>query len=521
MAHEKLFPAVRNGVVTMLHKVPAARVLSGGTTAARPPKSPASLLANVGTMATGRVVTSALSWIASLIVVRSLTPDDFGKFTFIFSVLGMLSIITDLQVGRIAVVRLSTGLNDPGRFGGSYVLLRLALGVVGYALAVGFVAVAGYPPDVVRATAVAALVVVVATPANAYNAVFEARMRLRPVAASAAFGALGQLALAAAIASAGGTILLFTIPVVLCELLEIAWKATAAHRIVALRYRIDLREWWSLLREAVPLSIGVGLMLVYYRVDSVMLTKLASFAAAGAYGVAYKFVDLAHSVSLYVGMAVLPLLARAWPHEPAAFRAAAGRAANLLAVLGGLAVCEFTVFAESVIRTLYGAEYAPAADAARIVVASECIAFFTFLAFNCLVAAGLHRRYPLVTLLGLVVNISLNFLVIPRWSYLGAAVSTLVTDLLVCVLMLLLLRRVPGMRPLPMPPWWSVLCAAASGAVVGWSIARIAPWPLGAVMTALVYATVLRTLRAVRHKDGRPRGPGTTPSPQGRGEKER
>ncbi|MFF9816433.1 polysaccharide biosynthesis C-terminal domain-containing protein [Streptomyces sp. NPDC014006] len=508
MAHQKPFPAVRNGVATMLHKVPATRALSGGRTAARPP----GMFANVGAMATGRVVASSLIWIASLIIVRSLSPVDFGKFTFIFSILGMLSIITDLQIGRIAVVRLSSGLNDPGRFGGNYVLLRLALGVVGYALAVGFVAAAGYPADVVRATAVAGVVVVVATPANAYNAVFEARMRLRPIAFATALGAVGQLALTAAIAAAGGTVLLFAIPVVLCELLEITSKATAAHRVMPLRYRIDLPEWWSLIREAVPLSIGAGLMLVYYRIDAVMLTKLDSFTAAGAYGVAYKFVDLAHSASLYVGMAVLPLLARTWPHQPAAFRAATGRAAFLLSVLGGLLVCEFTVFAESVIRTLYGARYAPAADAARLVVASECVAFFTFLAFNCLVAAGRNRRYPLVTLLGLLVNVALNLVAIPRWSYLGAAVSTLVTDVMVCVLMTLLLRRIPGMRPLPTPPWLRVLCAALCGAVVGWSLARFTFWPLAAIVTAVVYAAVLRALRALWHRDGDPGEPGGTPA---------
>ncbi|MHB9861073.1 flippase [Streptomyces sp. YIM S03343] len=509
----------------MLHKAPAVRALSGSGTEARPSKAPSKapvgLFANVGAMTTGRLVTSALTWIASLIIVRSLSPDDFGKFTFIFSVFGMLSIITDLQIGRIAVVRFSTDLHDPGSFGGTYVLLRLALGVIGYGLAVGFVVAAGYPPDVVRATAVAGLVVVVATPSHAYNAVFEAGMRLRPIAVGTTFGAIGCVTLTAAIAASGGTLLLFTIPTLLYELLEIAWKAAAAHRIVPFTYRIDLHEWWSLIREAVPLSIGAGLMLVYYRVDSVMLTKLDSFTAAGKYGVAYKFVDLAHSISFYVGMAVLPLLVRAWPHRPEEFRAATRRAALLLAVIGGLLVCEFTVFAKPVIHTLYGAEYAVAAGAARIIVASECIAFFTFLAFNCLVAARMHRAYPLVTLFGLIVNIALNFLLIPRWSYLGAAVTMLVTDTLVCVLMLLLLRRLPVMRPLPMPPWRSVLCATVCGAAVGWSVARFAPWPLGAVATAVVYAAILRALRAFRDMDA-DTGEPTDPPAHGRGkEKER
>ncbi|MEU3840879.1 oligosaccharide flippase family protein [Streptomyces sp. NPDC028635] len=482
----------------------AARVMPGGATVPRASKNPSGLFANVGAMVTGRLLKSALLWTAWLIVISSLTPVEFGKFTLIFSVLEMLSIITDLQVGRIAVVRLSTDLDDPGRFGGTYVLLRLALGAVGYVVALGFVAAAGYPSDVVRATAVAGVIVVVATPSHAYDAVFEAGMRLRPIATASVFGSMGQLALTSAIAVAGGNILLFAIPALLGEVLGIGWKMVAAHRVLPLRYRVDLREWWSLIREAVPLSVGVGLMLIYYRVDSVMLTKLDSFVAAGQYGVAYKFVDLAHSLSFYVAIAVLPLLVRSWPHRPQAFRAAAARAAHLLAVLGGLLVCEFTVFAPQVIRTLYGEAYAPAADAARIVVASECIAFFTVLAFNCLVAARLNRHYPLVTLLGLIVNVTLNFFLIPRWSYLGAAVNTLVTDVLVCVLMLLLLRRVPGMRPLPLSSLPKVLCAGASGALAGWAVARFTFWPLGAAVTALVYVGMLRALRAGGHGDADP-----------------
>lgn len=521
MAHQKSIPAVRNRAVRTWHKVPAVRVRPGSATGVRPPsKTPASLHANVGAMAAGRIVLSALLWTAALIVVRSLSPGDFGKFTFIFSVLGMLSVVTDLQIGRIAVVRLSSDLHDPGRFGGSYILLRLALGVVGYLVAVGFVVAAGYPSDVVRATAVAAVVVVVATPGNAYDAVFESAMRLRPVAVAGVLGSIGNVALTAAIASAGGTLLLFTVPAVLAELLGIAWKASAAHRVVPLRYRVDLHEWGALIREAVPLSVGVGLMLIYYRVDSVMLTKLDSFVAAGQYGVAYKFVDLAHAVALYVAMASLPLLVRAWPHRPEAFRAAAGRAASLLAVSGGLLVCEFTVFARPVIRLLYGASYAPAADAARIVVASECIAFFTLLAFNCLVAARRHRHYPLVALLGLIVNMGLNFLLIPRWGYMGAAVNTLVTDVLVCVLMLLLLRRVPGMRPLPLSSWRSAVCAAVCGAAAGWAVARFSVWPLGAVVTALVYVAILRGLWAGRQQDSDPPPP-DHPSPDRGWEQER
>ena len=60
----------------------------------------------------------------------------------------------------------------------------MGLGLLGYALAVAVVALAGYPASVVRATAVAAVVVLLATPSSALQVVFQSRMQLGPVAAS-------------------------------------------------------------------------------------------------------------------------------------------------------------------------------------------------------------------------------------------------------------------------------------------------------------------------------------------------
>ena len=90
-----------------------------------------------------------------------------------------------------------------------------------------------------------------------------------------------------------------------------------------------------MLREALPLSVGLGMAVLYTRVDALMLSKMVGFESVAIYGVAYKFIDVLHFAATAVTVPLLTLLVRRWPHEPADFRADLQRAATVLALVGG------------------------------------------------------------------------------------------------------------------------------------------------------------------------------------------
>lgn len=482
------------------------------TQTARPPGS--RLLADAGTLLAGRLGVAVLGWAGTLLIVRSLSVDQFGRFTFIFGLLGLVSTLTELGIGRVAVAGILDEDGDRGAFAGSYVLLRAALGLGGYVIAVAVVVLAGYPGDVVAATAVAALVLVIATPSHAYVAVFQAENRLRPIATASVLGQLSQIGLTAAIAAAGGSVLLFTIPAVLCEVVIITWHRRSARRLLDLRYRLLWGAWAGLFREAVPLAIGGVLATAYYRIDSVMLSKLDTFASVGIYGVAYKFVDIVHFVSTAMMIATLPVLVRAWPDHRERFRDGFRRAFTILMLAAVLVVVEFLLFADPVIELLYGPEYRAGAGATRIVVAAEGIAFFGSLAFTTLVAIGRHRLYPVATFVGVALNVGLNLWLIPAWSYQGAAVTTLVTEAVVVGLLWLILLRQRDLRPSGLARAARAVPCGVVAVLLGALLARLVPWPLAAAGTALVFLAAVEVagaagpggLRSLAGEDTEPSG---------------
>ncbi|MDQ6797018.1 MAG: flippase [Actinomycetota bacterium] len=457
------------------------------------------LVSNTGALLAGRYTVAALGWLGTLLIVRTLSAEQWGRFSFVFSFLGVLSVFTELGVGGIAIKGLLADDDRPG-FAGAYITLRGALGALSYALAVGFVVVAGYPAEVIHAMAIAGVVMVIASVSHAFETVFQANLQMRTVAAGMVVAQMAQLAVVVAIAVAGGSVVLFMIPAVVFDVVTLGWRLHGIRRIQAIRLNANWAIWKKLMREAAPLAAGVVFATAYYRIDSIMLSKLDTFTAVGIYGVAYKFADLAHYLPSALMISVLPLLVRAWPDDPKVFGETFGRAVTILALVGAFVIVEFTLFAKPVITLLYGDVYAAGAVAARVVVASETLTAFASLAFITLVAMSRHRLYPVAALAGLVTNVGLNLWLIPIWSYEGTALVTALTEGLVMVVLFIPLAGVTAIRPLPGRRLLLVAFGAGMAGLVGWLTWQVLPWPVAVATTALAY---FGFVASVRVDDGR------------------
>ncbi|MGI9616558.1 MAG: flippase [Acidimicrobiales bacterium] len=455
------------------------------------------LFGNASALLVGRVGIAVMGWAGTVIIVRSLSEEGFGQFTLVFSILGMTSIITELGLGRVAIAGVIDDSDDPGGFAGTYVVLRFMLGVLGYLIAVAAVVVAGYPAIVVRATALAGVMVVVATPSNAYNLVFQAQLRMQLVAVAQVIGQAAQLALTVAVALRGGGLLWFIVPAVVAEVVIIAIKLGAVRSLLDIRYAMRPAVWLALLKEAVPLSLGGAMVTLYNRVDSVMLSQLDTFASVGVYGVAAKFADLVRFVASAVTLPILTLFVRTWPNDPLAFRDALQRGCRFLGFFGAIIVVQFIVFADDVIEVLYGSKFVVAADATRLLIVAAALNFFTALAFSAMVSARRHRAYPATALVGLMVNIALNLWLIPRSSFDGAAVATLATNSIVVVVIWIQLLRLPGLGRFRLGFLARFVPPAIGAALAGWSADAVLPWPAAALLAGLVYVLLIEVVRAV------------------------
>lgn len=456
-----------------------------------------SILTNSAWMVGSRLIVAAIQWFTTLLIIRHLSVDDFGLFSLVFGILGMLSIVTDMGLGRAAVTLLLGPETDRARATGAYITLRTALGLLGYVLALGVVALGGYGETTLVAAAVGAVSVVLATVSSAHTVVFQVHERLQVPAMSRVVGVGSQFLVVVALIQGDHSVVLYMLPAVIAAAVEAVITTVGAHRMGPIRYVVDTSLWWHLLREAVPISVGQAMTTLYYRIDVVMLSQLATLAAVATYSVAYKFVDILQIVPLSMTTAALPVLVGHWSHDRQAFQRVGMQVCRALAVTGSLVAAGFLVLADHVVPLLYGQDYADSAGVAKIVVVSQCLSFAAAAALLLLTGAGRHHRFPWIATSGLVFNVAVNLYAIPRFSYTGAAWATLATDLLMSALMWREVQRTGVFDTSELRSLWRAVVTGVVAGIIGWLASAQWSWIVGAIALLLSFAAGVLLTRAL------------------------
>ncbi len=446
-----------------------------------------------------RAGAAVFSLAGTVLVTHALSQARFGSFAFVFTLLGLLGLVADFETTRVVLADLAhEGDDQLEAIGGRFFVFRIALGTVGYALAMAFVAIGPYTHIEIEGVALGGLSFFIGSALWSVISVCQARLWLRAVGVGIVVGAFVQLAVVVALYASGtGTFLRYIAAYVLSDAVALVVVLIAIRKSFRLRPRVDLSRWRRWLVQSAPLAVGTALGTLYFRVDSLLLTLrlhgVKSRDAVAIYNVGYKFADLLAFLAPALMGAVLPLLVRAWPGDNARFRAIVRQAVVIVMMVAVFATAVFAVLARPIIHTVFPGSFIGAAVPARWLVAAQAVNFLTQTAYITLVSVGRRRRYPIVTLLGLVLNVALNWWLIAAHGVMGAAVAAVITELFVLALLVGLVRDLP-VWPLPWRPFGAVALATAAAAATALGVERVAGWIGAGVAATLVYVAVLQVV---------------------------
>jgi O-antigen/teichoic acid export membrane protein len=211
-----------------------------------------------------------------------------------------------------------------------------------------------------------------------------------------------------------------------------------------LRRFFDTAVWKSefrFIRECAPFLFMAVFSTIYFRIDSYMLATLGSNEEAGYYGAAYRLVEGLLFAPESVLVVFTPLLVRTL--NPATSPQATAREPRIISQIAALQTAIVGCVAAGImlehswiIHQLYGEAFA---DSAPLLLGLGPA--FVFMGLNFLLGGILTATYRQnalfkITVVGVIVNVSLNAFAIPRYGAVGAVVATVITEGGVCLLML-------------------------------------------------------------------------------------
>lgn len=445
---------------------------------------------NLSWLTAGNVLSGLLNFLAVIYIARTLGAANFGLLQFALAFLSYLALLVDSGLSMLGMREIARARHQAGGISLNLFLLRFLIALAVY-LCAAAVLFALPLPGALRWLFLTVFLLLFNRALNADWA-FQGLERME-------FISLAKFA-----AAAGSLLFIFLLvrsphDLARVPLVQAACGMAASTAVVAFLFRhlvrLDLKEltvsrWPKYLVTALPLGASLIMIQIYNNLDTIMLGFLSCREVVGYYNAAYQvfyvFVGL-----FYIWLSVaMPVMNRRINED----RPGAERFLAKYARLTALAFVPLIVFtfvaAGPLVRLVFGEAYAPASAALAILIWNLfSVVFGSIYGALILVPAGRFNQYFYAVLAGAVVNVVLNFMLIPPFSLYGAAFATLLAEAAAVGFALYYSRQV---IPLPVIAGLSrALAFSLAAALVFLAVDNL--WA-GAAAFAAVYGAALLTL---------------------------
>lgn len=391
-------------------------------------------LANTGWMAFTRFSMLAISFFVTIYVIRYLGPHNYGLLSYAVSFVGMFGFIASMGVDHIVYRELIKTPDREPEIMGSALLLRLIGGTVATALAI--VAAFIFHQDAIdRLLIVLVSLTLFGSTWQVITYSFQARVLAKyPAIITLTIAIILALAKIAIIALDKG-IIFFAIVLVLESILY-----AVLYIAFYTRHFGSIFEWYikketvmEIFYNSLPLLLSTVSIIIYSRIDQVMLRHYLDAAAVGIYDAAVRLSDVWYIIPNILLGSLFPAMVNARKASDASYQSRLKHLTVLLLVLSIGVAIPVSLFSDTIIHTLYGESYS--ASSAVLMIYIWSLAGFSLgqLMNMFLIAENYTGIYLVSSVSTVTANVILNVFLIPPFGVTGAAFATLISYSLIAV----------------------------------------------------------------------------------------
>jgi O-antigen/teichoic acid export membrane protein len=462
----------------------------------------ATIARNFVALGTGEVLARLIAFGTMLIVAHRLGAEGLGVISFSAAVLLYLSRVVDagFEVG-IGIREVAVRRDTLGEFVPAILAFRLLIAVIVGTIA-GLASLSLLP-----------------SPEGPVVALYC--LTLIPMALSARWALTGlDRSTTAGISRAAGELLVFTTIVIIVRGPLDLWRVPVAQLLgdlsAAIIVLVGLRRLgvavgprWNgtivqplVVRHITPYVGSTLLGIVLFNADVIFLRVFRDATTVGLYASAYALVSFVLNIGGTYTLTLLPALTRLASDPTTRQRVFEEAAARMFLVVLPITIGGGMIGAE-ILAKLYGAEFSAAGPVLAVLLISAPFSLMRAVATIAIMAE--RREGALLRIVGIsaVANIVLNLIVVPRWGMIGAAVVTVVTELVRLVLSQYYASSLGFAVPRATRVWKPVVAGVLMALLLAATPIGRQPW-IAIPIAAAVYGVVLMMLGALRFRGGLP-----------------
>ena len=390
---------------------------------------------NTGVLLMAEVVSKAFGFFFVMYTARYLGAEGFGILSFALAFTGIFGVFSDLGLSTLTVREVARDKTLASKYLGNIAVMKLILVVITFGLIAITINLLGYPNQTIKVVYLVALSVIFGTFSNMFNSIFQAceRMEYKSVgtilnSVLLLVGALFAISQGFSVVSFASLYFIVSAIVLGYSLIVCVWKFTKP------KLEGDWGFWKPTIKEALPFGLTGTFITIYVWTDSVMLSLMKGDEVVGWYTAAYRLVLALLFIPTAFNSAVFPLMSRFYISSGNSLKFMLEKHFKYMIIIGFPVGVGITLLADRFILLIFGAEYIPSIIVLQILTWAIVLIFARTALERVLESA--NRQIIVAEVFGscALLNVILNVILIPKYSYIGAAWATLVTDFAVFAL---------------------------------------------------------------------------------------
>jgi len=373
---------------------------------------------------------------------RYLGAEGFGVISLALSLTAIFGIIIDLGLNTLTVREVARNKNLADKYISNTLLMKIILAILTLGLIILTTKIIGYSQQVSYVIYIIAFSVIFAAFTGIFNAIFQSYEKLEYQSIGTVLNAVLMLlgVLIAIYSDLNILAIAFvyfisSLVVLVYDILVYSWK------FVLPKIDIDWGFWSPTIKESLPFAITGIFTMVYYWIDSVILSVMVGNEVVGWYNAAYRLIFIFASLYSVYMVSIFPALSGFYKTSHESIKIAYERSFKYMLILNIPIAVFITYLADKIIPLICGPGYTPSVIALQVLIWSVIFMFINTLSLNLLGSVNMQVVVTKIAAAGAVFNIILNLLLIPEFSYIGSSVATVATELLMLPVFFHVLRK--------------------------------------------------------------------------------
>lgn len=390
------------------------------------------IVKNFSWLALSQIISKGVGFIASIYLARVLVAEGLGKLGFAGAILSYFGLIESLGLETFGIREIARNAKEVyKKYVNNILTIKLVTSIISFGLLLIFIYFIPQSLEIKKLILFSGFALLVS--AFALDWFFRGIEKMEWVAFSQIFYSFCYLGLIFLIIKSPEQLLkipLISISVSIittCILLFVFTK-----KFGPIKLNFDFSLWKKILKQSLPMGFSVIMITIYYNFDHIMLGFMKNMEVVGWYEVAYKIILLIICIQSLINQSIFPALSRLWSSKQIEkLKKFVNTGMSYMFLLSLIIIIFSLCIGRYIITLIYGPGFQ------NSIIIFMLLAFTAFLVYNetitapLLLASNKQSQYLVGVGVGAIVNLILNALLIPKFSYYGAAVATIIAEIFV------------------------------------------------------------------------------------------